>query len=43
MKQNGNTCAQRLNFDPYPKKQIQNKIDFYYLPYNYEINTNKHM
>jgi hypothetical protein len=22
MKQNGNTCAQRLNFDPYPRKQI---------------------
>ena len=22
MKQNGNTCAQRLNFDPYPRKHI---------------------
>ncbi len=33
----------RLDFDPMPSKHMQEKIDFFYLPYNYKISCSKHL
>ncbi len=30
-------------FDPLPSKEIQQKIDYFFMPYSAERNTNKHM
>ena len=34
---------ERLNFNPMPRVEIQNKIDYFFLPYNYEQSCSKNM
>ena len=33
----------RLDYNPLPKMNVQNKIDYFFLPYNYEQDCSKNM
>ena len=33
----------RLDFDPIPSKHMLEKMDFFFLPYNYKFNYSKHL